>query len=52
MGIPPTGKEVTVKGIAICRFVEGKEVEHWGLANELSLLQQLGAVPQMAQAGT
>ena len=51
MGIPPTGKEVTVRGIAICRFVGGKEVEHWGLASELSLLQQLGAVPQLAQAG-
>ena len=51
MGIPPTGKEVTVRGIAICRFVGGKEVEHWGVGDMLGRLQQLGAIPQMAQTG-
>ena len=51
MGIPPTGKEVTVPFIAICRFVGGKEVEHWGVGDMLGWLQQLGAIPQMAQAG-
>jgi predicted ester cyclase len=52
MGIPPTGKVVTVTFIAICRFVGGKEVEHWGVGDMLGWLQQLGAIPQMAHAGT
>jgi predicted ester cyclase len=51
MGIPPTGKVVTVPFIAICRFVGGKEVEHWGVGDMLGWLQQLGAIPQMAQTG-
>jgi steroid delta-isomerase-like uncharacterized protein len=51
MGIPATGKVVTVTGIAICRFVGGKEVEHWSNADVLGLMQQLGALPQMAQTG-
>jgi predicted ester cyclase len=33
MGIPPTGKEVTVTGIQICRIVNGKVVENWAEVN-------------------
>jgi predicted ester cyclase len=45
--IPPTGKAVTVPAQDMYRVVEGKFVEHWGGPNQLSLLQQLGAIPQM-----
>src|SRR4051812_6753616 len=29
MSIPPTGKQITVTGITICRFEDGKVVEEW-----------------------
>jgi predicted ester cyclase len=45
MGIAPTGKRVEMEVIDICRFADGRLVEHWGLSDALGLLQQLGAVP-------
>ena len=45
MGVPPTGKKVTVGAIGIFRFVEDKIVEGWEELDMLGLLQQLGAVP-------
>jgi predicted ester cyclase len=42
--ISPTGKPITVMGINIFRIVNGKMEEHWGLADRLSALQQLGVV--------
>lgn len=50
MGIPPTGKQVTVSGIAISRIVNGKAVEDWFNGDDLGLLQQLGVVPAPGQA--
>jgi len=44
MGIPPTGKQVTVALIDIVRLADGKLVEHWIEADNLGLLQQLGAL--------
>jgi steroid delta-isomerase-like uncharacterized protein len=52
MGIAPTGKHVTVAGFNIVRVEEGKIAEMWDEQDVLGLLQQLGAIPQMAQAGT
>ena len=45
MGIPPTGKQVTIKGIAIHRIANGKVVENWVTMDMLSVMQQLGVVP-------
>lgn len=44
-GIPPTGKRLTMSGIAIHRVRDGKIVEHWHEIDMLSGLQQLGVVP-------
>jgi len=44
-GISPTGKPISVMAINILRIVNGQIVEHWGLADRLSTLQQLGVVP-------
>ncbi len=44
-GIPPTGKPMTVTGIEIYRFSNGKVVERWGEFDMLGILQQLGAIP-------
>jgi steroid delta-isomerase-like uncharacterized protein len=51
MGIPPTGKQATWTGIEISRIEEHKFVEGWDSFDNLGLLQQLGAIPQMAQTG-
>ncbi len=45
MGIPPTGKHVTVTAIDINCFAGGKSVEHWLNMDTWGLLQQLGVVP-------
>ena len=51
MGIPPTGKQVSVTVIGIDRFKDGKFVESWFNEDDLGFMQQLGAIPQMAQTG-
>jgi steroid delta-isomerase-like uncharacterized protein len=50
MGIPPTGKQVTVSGITISRVKNGKVVEEWSNWDTLGMLQQLGVVPELAGA--
>jgi steroid delta-isomerase-like uncharacterized protein len=45
MGVPASGKRVSITAITILRFVDGQCVERWNEANFLGLLQQLGAVP-------
>lgn len=44
-GIPPTGMQFRLTGIDIDRIANGKVVECWPNADELGLLQQLGALP-------
>lgn len=44
-GIPPTGKQAEVSGIAITRVAGGKFVEGWTNWGVYGLLQQLGAIP-------
>src|SRR5438132_478772 len=46
MGIPPTGKSFTIAGIDIHRIEDGRLAEHWHVVDQLSLLQQLGLIPQ------
>ncbi|MCS6926799.1 MAG: ester cyclase [Candidatus Binatia bacterium] len=45
MGIPPTGRKVSVMGIAIYRIARGKIAEAWVAWDAMGLMQQLGAVP-------
>ena len=51
MGIAPTGKQVTMTGLAIGRYAGGKLVEAWSNSNELGVLQQLGVIPPMGGGG-
>jgi predicted ester cyclase len=51
MGVPATGKVVRYTGISIARLAGGKFVEEWTQEDHLGLMQQLGAIPQMAQGG-
>jgi steroid delta-isomerase-like uncharacterized protein len=45
-GIPPTGKQLSVKGIAVERVSDGKIREHWRVTDELGMMQQLGVIPE------
>ncbi len=50
MGTPPTGNEVVFTGITISRCEGGRIVEEWELTDTVSLLGQIGALGEMAQA--
>jgi steroid delta-isomerase-like uncharacterized protein len=45
MGIPATGKRVSIGVIDIIRVSNGKFVEHWGQMDAMGMMQQLGAIP-------
>jgi steroid delta-isomerase-like uncharacterized protein len=45
LGIPPTGKDVTVKGVVIDRLSGGKMADSRILMDSLGMMQQLGVVP-------
>ena len=49
MGRPPTGKSFTITVIDVCRFENGKIVEHWGVPDRFHQMVQLGLVPQPAE---
>jgi steroid delta-isomerase-like uncharacterized protein len=49
---PPTGKQVKLEGITIHRIEDGKIVEEWERYDNLSILQQLGLVPEQQRAGS
>ena len=43
---PPTGRQIELQGITIHRIADGKIVEEWERYDNLSLMQQLGLVPE------
>jgi steroid delta-isomerase-like uncharacterized protein len=47
MGIPPTGKQMTLTGITIMRIAGGQIQEDWGQFDALGMFQQLGVIPPM-----
>jgi steroid delta-isomerase-like uncharacterized protein len=49
-GIAPTGKQFTISGISIARFVNGKMTEGYVNWDALGLMQQLGVVPELGKA--
>jgi len=51
IGMPATGKSASVKLIDITRFGDdGLAREHWGVVDQLALMQQLGVIPTGAPA--
>jgi predicted ester cyclase len=46
MGVSPTDRSVEFETIDIIRVEDGKVREHWGLTDVMSLMQQLGALPE------
>ncbi len=49
-GIPATGKQVTQEGAVVYRLVNARIAELWFYPDNLGLMQQLGVVPEMAEA--
>ena len=43
-GIPPTGKQVSISGIDVDRFENGRVVECWTLQDDLGMMRQLGVI--------
>lgn len=44
--MPPTGKAICQRQIHILRVQEGKLAEHWVVRDDLTMMQQLGVIPQ------
>ena len=46
LGIPPTGAEISFDVIDILRLTDGRMRDHWNVVDSLSLMQQVGAIPE------
>jgi len=45
MGVPPTGRSITVTGMGMDRVRNGQIVESWANYDSLGMLTQIGAIP-------
>ena len=45
MGVPATGNSIEVAAIDRVRVRDGRMVEHWGVTDVMTMMQQLGVVP-------
>jgi steroid delta-isomerase-like uncharacterized protein len=50
MGTPATGRQVEFSSLTISRCRDGKIEEEWELADTITLLRQVGVLPDMAEA--
>jgi predicted ester cyclase len=48
-GHPPTGRQAFIDVIDVCRFENGKMVEHWGVPDQLGMMMALGHVTPPAR---
>lgn len=46
MGMPASGKSMSINVMDIFRVADGKLVEHWGISDTMAMMQQLGAMPE------
>jgi steroid delta-isomerase-like uncharacterized protein len=46
MGVPPTGKRLVLDGMTVFRVVNGQITERWGVLDMLSVMRQLGLIPE------
>jgi steroid delta-isomerase-like uncharacterized protein len=45
MGMPATGKSISVEGYDLIHIVDGKATEHWGIIDNGTMMMQLGMMP-------
>jgi predicted ester cyclase len=43
LGIPPTGREITMEGITVMHFRDGRCIQRWSVVDGLGALAQMGA---------
>jgi ketosteroid isomerase-like protein len=46
---PRSGKPITMNVMDVCRFENGKMVEHWGIPDRFALLHQLGILERLRE---
>lgn len=49
MGMPPTGRSVEQVSMHFVRSRDGKAIEHWGVRDDLGMMQQLGVITAPGQ---
>ena len=52
MGIPPTGKSISIEETCFLRIAAGKIAEYWGQMDNMGMMQQLGVIPAPGQSGS
>jgi predicted ester cyclase len=50
MGMPPTGKSISITGIGVDRIVGGQIAESWANWDAMGMMSQLGMAPAPAGA--
>ncbi len=45
LGVPPTGRPITMHGVDFSRVVNGKIAEHWAQFDLIAVMRQIGAMP-------
>ena len=51
-GIPPTGQEVSFSAMDFITLIDGKVAEEWEIADNMGLMQQIGAIPTPPSAAS
>ena len=46
MGIPATGKTININGMTMLKMKDGKCSEAWGIMDQLTMMKQLGVIPE------
>ena len=46
MGAVPTGRQIDVRAIDVVQFRDGIATAHWGVTDAMTMMQQLGAMPE------
>jgi steroid delta-isomerase-like uncharacterized protein len=50
MGIPPTDKKIEIQGFDLLRLEGDRAAEHWGVTDQMTMMQQLGLMPEAPSA--
>jgi len=48
LGVPPSHNRIDIEWIDMVRVEGDKCAEHWGVSDNLAMMQQIGAVPETA----
>jgi predicted ester cyclase len=51
LGIPPTGRDVSLPYDQILRYENGKAKERWAVRDDLAMMRQLGVMPEHQSNG-